>query len=378
MPTSDDFLAAGQAWLQARAPDFEEPTDRVSTFPELNDSEAREQIERARAWEAAKFEAGYAGIDVPEEFGGLGRSTLEAVLFAQQEATYRLPLDIFTVSRGMVLPTLLSWGRADQLRDLVPRTMGGSLLWCQLFSEPAAGSDLAAVRFSASPTSRGWELNGRKIWTSYGHDADYGYVLARTQTDVVKPHHGLTAFVVDMRSDGIAREPIRQATGGASFAEVSFDSVAVTADECLGPEGSGWSVAISTLLWERVSIGPAQIPWPHLLRRQAAVQGDDGADELFMRLYTAVAAVQLLQQRAAIEMRSRETPSETGAITKIMAVRANELAASWARQTLDDDAAAWGPWSEYDLGIAGLRLGGGTEDIIRTMLAERLLGLPKS
>lgn len=373
----DRYLETARSWLAANAPEFEDARPTITKSPALSDAEHAEVIARARAWEARKAAAGYAGISLPVELGGAGRSPYEDLAFAEAESHFRLPHDVMIVTKGMVVPTLVRWATPELQHRFVPPAISGRELWCQMFSEPGAGSDLAAIGTRAIPVEGGFRLRGQKVWTSYAADADYGYVLARTDPDVAK-HRGLTAFLLDMDSDGVDVRPLGQATGGATFAEVFLDEVFVPASMVLGETGQGWEVALTTLMNERVAIGASAVPWPYLaelLTSGAVPLGDAALDEA-MQIYTIRLVLELLKQKGLDAVREQREPGPESAASKILAARGAERSAALANRLMGGAAIVDGPWPEYLLGIAGLKVGGGTEDILKSVLGERVLGLP--
>ena len=374
----DDFLERASTWLANNAPDFENERETITKSPPLDAVAQNEVIARARAWEARKAEAGFAGIALPSELGGAGLSMYEEMAFASLESHYRLPYDVMIVTKGMVLPTILRWGSEAQKRRFIPPAVTGSQLWCQMFSEPGAGSDLAAISTRATEVDGGWQLDGQKVWTSYGADADWGYVLARTDPDVQK-HQGLTAFLLDMRTPGVDARPLRQATGGSTFAEIFLDGAFVPADCLLGGPGDGWRVALTTLMNERVSIDATAVPWKYLHRliKSLPERLDERARDEAMQIYAMRMVLELVAAEGMSALREQREPGPEGSATKIIATRAAERSALLANRLLGGGALEDGPWQEFYLGVQGLKMGGGSEDILKTVIGERVLGLPQ-
>lgn len=364
-------------WLAANAPEFEDTEEHPSTFPALTPEQQREQVARARGWEARKAECGWAGLALPEDVGGRGHSRREELLFTEEEARYRLPADVFSVTKGMVVPTLMAWGTQEQQRRYVPSILNGSLLWCQLYSEPGAGSDLAGLATRATRTDDGWAVSGQKVWTSHGHNADMGYLLARTDPDVPK-HKGISAFVVPMDAPGVQATPLRQSTGAETFCEVFLDNVALPNDALIGPENGGWRVAITTLMNERLSLDGGVVPYEQLARLVQQYGGFEHPDirARMVRLYTCRRVIGLLKDEQLGALKAGRDPGPEGSIAKVIAARSVGFAADIASDVLGTDALLDGPWSEFRIGAAGMKLGGGTEDILKNIIAERVLGLP--
>ncbi len=372
----EQLLADGRAWLAEHAPAYVSDRVELSTFANTTDVAHREAVERARRWERRRWEAGWAGLNVPCELGGRGRSVAVALRFDELEHEHRLPLDVCLVGRAMVLPTLLVWGTERQRRLLVPRLLNGSDMWCQLFSEPDAGSDLAAVTTWARRDGEGWIVTGHKIWTSYGAESDRGYLLARTGPD---KHTGLTTFVVDMASPGVTATTIRQATGSQTFSEVFFDDVRLGDDAVLGEPGRGWKVVHTTLMNERLALNSAAIPLDALVAlagRRGALDDGRVRHEL-VRLYAQKRVAELARQELVTAVEQDREPGSEGSLAKIIVARATHESGRLAARLQGPDALADDEWSRVTMGAFGLSTGGGTEEVLKTMLGERVLDLPR-
>ena len=211
-------------------------------------------LEQAKLWQKRKYDDGWACLGWAPEFGGRGASPIEEVIWRQEETRYELPTNFFLIGQGMIGPTLMAWATADDKARYLPPLASGEEVWCQLFSEPAGGSDLAALRTRAEPDGDDWIINGQKIWTSGAHYADYGVIVVRTDPTLPK-HKGLSYFYIDMRAPGVEIKPIKQLTGDADFNEVYFTDVRVSDGQRLGEVGQGWQVALTTLMNERAAIG---------------------------------------------------------------------------------------------------------------------------
>jgi acyl-CoA dehydrogenase len=240
------FRAECRAWLAAAAPAHEGAGDGALGADEV--------VAAARAWQAAKYDAGWACLTWPVAYGGRGAPAMHRVIFGQEEARFRVPPDLFLVGTGLAGPTLMVHADDSQKRRFLPKLARGDEIWCQLFSEPAAGSDLAAVRTTAARDGDGWVVSGQKIWTTGAHFADWAILLARTDLDAPK-HAGLTYFVLDMHAPGIEVRPIREMTGQAEFNEVFLTDVRVPDANRVSACGNGWTVALTTLMNERVTLG---------------------------------------------------------------------------------------------------------------------------
>ena len=225
-----------------------------ANVPSKGELEGLDEVARAKLWQMRKYEAGWACIRWPREYGGRGASAMQQVIWNQEEASVRTPASVFAIGQGMAAPTMMSWATEEQKRRYLPPLASGEHVWCQLFSEPAGGSDLAALRTRAEKDGDEWVVNGQKIWTSGAHFSDYAILVVRTDPEVPK-HKGLTYFFVDMKSSGIEVKPIRQISGDSNFNEVYFTDVRIPDAHRLGAVGQGWQVAITTLMNERAAIG---------------------------------------------------------------------------------------------------------------------------
>lgn len=373
---SRDLMAQAVEWLAANAPSYEVAAG-LGYFEPQTDTQTREQVAMARRWERAKADAGWSGLDLPESLGGRGRTALDADLFALAEAAHNLPLEVFAITRGMVVPTLAQHAHDGLAQRLIPAALRGETLFCQLFSEPACGSDIAAVTTSAVPVSDGWRIRGQKVWTSRAQHADYGLLLARTEADAPRRER-LTMFCVPMTAAQVEVRPIRQLPGSANFCEVFFDNLEVLDVARVGDVGAGFAVALDTLGFERAALAGKGIPWGPLLGLRAVDPATDAE--------TTIARAELEELRLAVLCaRVRQTQAlapgahrgPTGAVVKLLTAHAAEISSQLVLDAEGPDAALTNPMLDYALGTFGARTGGGTEDILRNTIAERLLGLPR-
>jgi alkylation response protein AidB-like acyl-CoA dehydrogenase len=245
------FRVRARAWLERNAKPRDPDAVGAGPLRERDDGSA---ISAAKAWQTKKFDEGWACLTWPKEYGGQELGRMEQVIWSQEEARFETPANIYAIGHGMLAPTLMSHGSQAQ-KDRYLREMGrGQVVWCQLFSEPDAGSDLAGLRTSALRDGDAWVIRGQKIWSTGAQYCDYGMIVTRSDPDAAK-HAGLTYFIVDMHDPGIEVRPIRQINGASGFNEVFLNDVRVS-DECrLGGVGDGWRVALTTLMNERVAIG---------------------------------------------------------------------------------------------------------------------------
>jgi alkylation response protein AidB-like acyl-CoA dehydrogenase len=367
---------AAAAWLWEHAPAFEVPGPvPYSPFEPMAPQEERALLELGRRWQAHKARHGWAALSLPPALGGRGLSRAADVRFWDEESRYRLPTHLFEVTTRMVLPTLVHW--APEKAGDIGRLVTGEQLWCQLFSEPDAGSDLAALRTRARRTADGgWRVRGQKIWTSWAHLADRGYLLARTGGE---GHAGLSAFTIDMRAPGISVRPITQATGATTFNEVFLDDVLLPPDACLGPPGSGWAVAMTTLMNERLAVGPDQIPFAPL-REEAEARGLLDDSEVAAALGGVRARriiVERLRRRIVHAVESGADPGPEGSVAKLYLADGVRAAAEVARLIQGPDLAVESPLSRFSLAWPGIKNAGGTDEIQKSIVADRVLRLPR-
>jgi alkylation response protein AidB-like acyl-CoA dehydrogenase len=406
-PSSDLALwqAGAREWLRSCAP----PRDSadaaglgsVAVFDNLTFSQEQEQLAAAAAWQRAKLAAGYGAITWPPEFGGAGLAPAYQEAFGREEAQVAVPRknELFSVTLELVAPTIAAFGTPAQQRELIPRLLAAELFVCQLFSEPGAGSDLASLSLRAERQDGGWVLNGQKVWTSGARHAALGELIARTDPAQAR-HRGLTAFLVPMDAPGVGIRPIRQMSGGSSFNEVFFTDVVVPDEARLGEIGQGWQVALTTLGFERAASGAgAQQPGGSFAQVAAtARQLGRAGDPLIRQLLADLYVRSEVQRRYAEKMTQPDTegaagtaaaagtagaPGEEGSVLKLMwsanlirvsAVVTELLGPRLIADTGEPDLFGW---SEHVLGAPGYRIAGGTEEIQRNIIAERVLGLPR-
>jgi alkylation response protein AidB-like acyl-CoA dehydrogenase len=376
-----DYRAAVRAWLDANLREFK------GQYPEAGAPD----LTAARAWQARKAQARYARITWPVEWGGAGGSAIQQAIFSQEESRCGAPQGFFGIGLGMCLPTLMKFAAADVRRRFVGPALRGEQIWCQLFSEPSAGSDIAAVRTRATRQGDGWLISGQKVWTTGAHYSDYGLLLARSDFDAPK-HRGLTMFWIDMRAPGVNIRAIPQMTGGSEFNEVYLSDVVIADAQRVGPIGEGWKVALVTLMNERVEGGKERGPSLEdilgLARSIPRVQGTLADDPVFrQRLagwYIQAEGLRFTQLRSLTALSRGATPGPEMSIGKLVA--ANRLQDLTERLIEYQDQfglisdprhAAGGGRLQRDLLYApSLRIAGGTDEILRNIIAERVLGLP--
>jgi alkylation response protein AidB-like acyl-CoA dehydrogenase len=345
-----------------------------------------EHVRECRAWQATLAEGGFAGIAWPSEYGGRGGTAAQARAFAQEEARFEVTSGAFAVAIGMVGPTIIAHGTDEQKAFFLSRMLGGEHIWCQLFSEPGAGSDLAGLTTRAERDGDEWVVNGQKVWASGAHFSDWGILLARTNWDVPK-HRGITYFLLDMRTPGIEVRPLRQITGYAHFNEVFLTDVRIPNENVLGSVDGGWGVTQTTLANERAMIGGggSGINFRGLLQlaRDCGRTDDTIIRQELARSYTRFQLLSWLGGRA----RARAALGlPAGPETSVMKLAISQRVAQDGDLALALEGAAGmlhlgdapddGTWQQMFLNQWSIRIGGGTEQIQRNVLGERVLGLP--
>lgn len=397
-PTLEEFRAECAAFLDQHArlrPSagpfvWGEGDDRVVLFDEQDGAE----LEAARAWRALRHKAGLGWISGPADYGGRGLPIAYERIYSELEAAYDIPdQSLFMIGLSIIAPTLLTHAPDDLKRRYLPAMFAGDLLACQLFSEPAAGSDLAALTTRAVRDGDAWIVTGQKVWTSAAHLCDLGELLVRTDPDAPK-HKGITAFLLDLHAPGVDVRPLRQMTGGASFNEVFLDEVRIPEDHRLAGVNEGWSVAMTTLLHERELIGAGsdegqQFGSVASFERVAATAAHfGGADDPVLRqrladVYIAGRLSAMSTARAAAAAKAGQPPGPEMAGAKLALAanlnRIGRLLGDILGPHLTADSGVWGGygWLDFVLGAPGIRIAGGTDEVLRNVIAERVLGLPR-
>jgi len=388
-PQEAEFRAKARAFLSKHL----EPLDPNETAPNLlGEREDKESIAWAKRWQATKFDAGWAVLTWPKEYGGQGLGRMENVIFNQEEPKFKVPPAIYGIGHGMLGPTLMTHGTKEQKERYVKEMARGQVVWCQLFSEPAAGSDLAGLRSSAVRDGKDWILNGQKIWSTGAQYCDWGMIVVRTDPSLPK-HDGLTYFVVDMHAKGVEIRPIKQINGGSGFNEVFFTDVRVPDSQRVGGIGEGWKVSITTLMNERVSIGSgssgSRIRDIFRLAQECRRNGkpaieDGGVRQRLADAFITSKGLQYTSYRILSALSRGGTPGPEGSISKAVGAPFGQQLSAFA---LDLQGAMGGLldpalvpqealWQESYLGSPGLRIAGGTDEVLRNIIAERVLGLP--
>jgi alkylation response protein AidB-like acyl-CoA dehydrogenase len=343
-----------------------------------------EIIAARRVWQRRLAEGGLAGVTWPREYGGQGLGPIEQVMCNQEIGRAKVPGILDAIGVGMLGPTIIAHGAEEQKARYLGPMLHGDEVWCQLFSEPAAGSDLAAVQTRARLQEDGsWRLSGQKVWTTNAQFASYGLLLARTDSDVPK-HKGLTMFIVPMDAQGVTVRGLRQISGEAEFNEVFFDDVALGADAVVGGVGNGWTTALTTLMFERVTIGLGSEGMGYNSGRfAAAIAGDEHArhDPEVRRQLAEIAselmAVRFTGYRTLTALQRGQVPGPESGLAKVTIVNGAIKAGDLIADVLGPDALEDGSeWSYMISFLPGLKSAGGTEEILRNTIGERVLGLP--
>lgn len=395
--TVEDFATKARVFLEANAERKEvkkkftwgEGTDNVSMFEERSREAEMDVLRKAKEWQAKRFDNGFGWITGPTEYGGAGLSNAHERAYNQVEREYRTaPLGVFQIGLGMVAPTILAHASEAAKEKYIRAMWRADIVGCQLFSEPGAGSDLASVQAKAERDGDEWLITGQKVWTSGAQFSDIGEIICRTDPSLPK-HKGLTGFIVDMRAPGVEIRPLRQMTGGASFNEVFFNEVRVSDDHRLGEVNNGWNVALTTLMNERASIGSSDGGENNMYTRLLAMirhyelDQDPIVRDMLADLYINTRVAGFTSQRATDKMRAGQLPGPEMSIGKMALVdnqkRMNDLVAHVLGAKLVVDTGEWGTyaWSQLLLGAPGMRIAGGSDEVMRNIVGERVLGLPK-
>jgi alkylation response protein AidB-like acyl-CoA dehydrogenase len=385
-PEQEAFRKDVRAWLEANLPDDLRGRAFASSRAD------RDEVARLRAWQKTMAEAGYVGMDWPREYGGRGASIVEMVILYQEMARAESPQLVNRGGVSMLGPTLMKYGTPAQRTRFLRKILTAEELWCQGFSEPNAGSDLANLQTRAVRDGDHYVLNGQKVWTSMGHVADWGFFLVRTDPSAAK-HKGISFLLVDMKTPGITVRPLRQMTGEAEFNETFLDNVRVPVANLVGKEHEGWGVAITTLAYERdlltfirhISLRNALHRLVKLVRERGR-----GADPVVRQkiatLWIGEQVLQLNAYRSLTKILRGGQPGPEGSTSKLYWSQVDQELAQVATEILGPASqiapgSAWAPdegqWEFYALLAQASGIRAGTTEILRNILGERVLGLPK-
>jgi alkylation response protein AidB-like acyl-CoA dehydrogenase len=390
-PEEAAFRKDLRAWLATALP---------ADWTEREPRPGRADVDLAREWSRRLHQAGYVGLTWPVEFGGRGLPATYQGIYLEEAGRVAAPDHINAIGLGMAGPTIIAWGSEEQKRRLLPGILSAEDIWCQGFSEPGSGSDLAGARTRAELDGDSWVVNGQKVWSSFANIADRCLLLARSEPAGDGPggrHRGLSYLLADMHAPGVEVRPLRQITGDPEFNEIFFTDVRVPRESMLGSPGAGWTVAMTTLLHERGSLGFALTAaldrQVHRLFRLAGQAGPDGrrpADDPLVRdrlaaAWIDLAALRYTNYRSLTALMRTGVPGPEASIAKLHWSESNQRVTSLAQTMaglagqLAGDGAVWGGyWAYQQLRSRGNTIEAGTSEILRNIVAERVVGLPRS
>jgi alkylation response protein AidB-like acyl-CoA dehydrogenase len=337
--------------------------------------------EPGREWSRKMYEAGFAGMTWPEEYGGRGEPYTHQAIVLEEFARHEAPQHMGVIGLGMAGPTIMAHGTDEQKQRYLPKILSAEEVWCQGFSEPGAGSDLAAVRTRIEPKNGHFVVNGQKVWSSFAHIADHCILVGLSDAEAPR-YRGLTYVIVDMKAPGVEVRPLRQITGEAEFNEIFFTDVEVPVENVLGEIGEGWAVAMTTLLHERGTLGFAlagvldvSVRKLIALAKERAVTDSRLRDRVAQE-WIELQALKLTNYRSLTTLMQTGIPGPEGSVSKLHWSEQNQRLTKLAMEILegDDD----GYWNHQQLRSRGNTIETGTSEILRNIIAERVLGLPRS
>jgi alkylation response protein AidB-like acyl-CoA dehydrogenase len=371
-PSEQEFRDEVRSWLEANLPG---PT------PEGDDA----GFEFRRAWQRKLNERGWAGLSWPEQYGGSGATLFEQAIFSEEVARSGAPQMANTLGLAMGGPTVIGHGTDEQKERYLAPILSADEIWCQGFSEPQSGSDLASLKTKAVRSGDGWVVTGQKVWTTMAHQSKWCMLLARTDPNAAK-HRGLTYFLMDMEQDGVETRPLRQITGEAEFNELFMEEARIPDENIVGGENNGWSVAITTLMHERAGLAFAlqvqvQIALRELMERARSTGAakDPVIRQRFAQLYAEAQVLRLNAYRGLTKLQAHGAPGPEGSLGKWHWAEVNQSLSALAldlagpRAQLVDD-----PWTYRYLRARANSIEGGTTEILKNIVAERVLGLPRA
>ncbi len=385
-PEERELRERARAWLDEHATRTDhDALDEMRTHRAHTEEDDLALLEEGRRWQRTKAEAGWAAPSWPVEHGGMGLPPLLAGVFAAEEQHYDVLANMFSVGVGMAGPTIIEWGTDEQRALHLPATLRADHIWCQLFSEPGAGSDLAALATRAVSDGDEWVVTGQKVWTSAAHYANWGLLLARTDPDVPK-HRGITAMLLSMDTDGVDVRPLRQIDGAIHFNEVFLDEVRVPKTDTIGPVGAGWGVALTMLAHERSSIGGGgmyQFGQVAALARAHADPSDPVLRQRLADLYTRFELLRYLGYRVRTAASRGDVPGPESSVMKLAVSALYETGGDLIVELqgpggmlTHGDAPYGGRFQDLFMSQWAPRIGGGTDQVQRNIIGERVLGLP--
>jgi alkylation response protein AidB-like acyl-CoA dehydrogenase len=379
------FRAEARAWLEQHATPLDD--DAPSPQGSYGASGLQEHMDRSREWQRTLYEEGWAGITLPKEYGGRGGTGMQQAIFNEEQAKFDVSVGAFSVAVSMVVPTLIAHGTEQQKKEHIDAILRGDELWCQLYSEPGAGSDLASLGTRAVLDGDEYVVNGQKVWNSFAQFADYGILLARTDPDQPK-HRGITYFVVDMKTPGIDVRPLVQITGVAHFNEVFLTDVRIPVANVLGDVNDGWRVAQTTLGNERAMIGGAQggrqLDDIIRLAQHMGVSNDPVVRQQLAQTVIRAGVIKYLGFRLRTAMSKGRMPGPEASVLKLAYSQHLAKTGDLVMSLMGPNATLWGDdapddarWQDQFLSQWASRIGGGTDEVQRNVIGERALGLPR-
>ena len=385
-PQEAAFRAEARAFLEANA----EPLTGTNAITRGRVPD-EVLLQRAAEWQARKADAGFAVITWAKEHGGRGGTPMQHVIYGQEEARFAVPRGVYEIGLGMCVPTVIAHGTPEQIAKHVARAVRGEEIWCQLFSEPAAGSDVAGLRTRAVKDGDDWVINGQKIWTSGAHYADWGLLLARTDPDAAK-HAGLTMFVIPMKGPGVEVRRIKQIAGTSNFNEVFFTDLRIPDAARVGAVGAGWKVALTTLMNERMTIGGSVgVDFDEIFALARNLDTGEGpairnaaVRERLAEWYVRSRGLRHTHMRTVTKLSRGQRPGPENSIGKLVTASKLQEIASFALDlqgaagvVMDRELAPMQAlFQDQMLSAPGHRIAGGTDEIMKNIIAERVLGLP--
>jgi alkylation response protein AidB-like acyl-CoA dehydrogenase len=361
-----------RSWLEENHP---------GTAPEGDDAA---EFEFRRAWQKKMHDAGWAGISWPEEYGGKGATLIEQSIFNEELARQRVPLPANVLGLVMGGPVVIAHGDQDQKERYLEPILSGDEIWCQGFSEPESGSDLASLKTRAVKSNGSWNVTGQKVWTTYAHEAKYCMLLARTDQDAPK-HKGITYFILDMDQPQVEVRPLRQITGESEFNEIFLEEAEIPDENVIGEVGGGWQVAITTLMFERAGLGAAAVmglkrTMEDLLAviRERGLEDDPVIRQRIADLQIGIEAMRLGALRALTATMKTGIPGPEGSLSKWQWADYNQALTELGNEVLGPEGMRAGTdWSYRFLRSRANSIEGGTTEVLKNIIAERVLGLPR-
>jgi alkylation response protein AidB-like acyl-CoA dehydrogenase len=370
-PSERVFRDRLRAWLDENNPGPDPPGDDAT-------------FEHRRDWQRKLFDAGYAGFAWPKEYGGQGATLVEQAIFGEEMARAKAPQPVNILGLVMGGPVVIHHGTEEQKERWLRPILTADEIWCQGFSEPESGSDLASLKTRAVKSNGEWLVTGQKVWTTYAQRSKWCMLVARTDPDAPK-HQGLTYFIMDMEQDAVQVRPLTQITGEPEFNELFMEEARIPDENVVGGVGNGWGVAITTLMNERAGLGAASAAGVRIalgelrdLARERGVADDPVVRQRIGQLTIEVELLRLNAWRGLTAVMKRGVPGPEGSLPKWQWSEVNQALTEAAVDILGEDGAAWdSPWAYRFLRARANSIEGGTTEILKNIVAERVLGLPK-